>query len=532
MGPPLTTGVVEAPAMDVATLGLKKPRDKKPAAEAMYPDSIVEQDAQNTVTVRRPNGDVYNIEEPSLGKALAALIRAPVDQDIRREPAVARDLNQNASGVLGRDAPRLALSTAAAAATGGASLPAQIGAQGAAGLLSPLAEKATNELTPGGDTTTNDELYTDAGQSALVNMAAVPALKAASAGVSALARRISALGGSAKAGAETVARHLGLKPGGGPAPPANTLAQAARFNMAEDVLPPASVLADASPEAAPILAKALEDPSVARVEGLAKEATKARIGKANEPKIRPEVEAAIREGDIVGEQEAAQDVRSAISEASKKKTKLQLTPRQEQEVGLDKPSVDRAYRKVKETRLSAKAAAAKTKQEKELLGGSKYDPVKATRAKSRGAVDVQEAQRSKLASTGTPGKYSAATRKALQADGSPDALEMLDLDDFARKLSANSTTLGLSKPGKEPLDVKAARRLLPRAALALKTWGATEAPALAKRLLGGDRLTKKVLSNPEKLKELYGIMKSGLPEEELRTQLVPLLEELNQDDEP
>lgn len=263
-GPPVITQVVEPPGKDLNLLGTKRHfSDRLAAAQQMYPDAMVEPDPDSKgMTIRRGNGDVYRLEEPSILDALSPT--ASYDLATGPEGRAHRTQGNLATGRYG---PSTLFGLLAAPFTGGTSLAGTIAGGAALGAATPVVETAIAKATPGPESTSLEELGKESAKSAIAGGAIAGGVHGGLSLTQLLKNKArdvtfnlrSLFGGEPEVMPDRALDALGVKPGSEPNKAIQDIL-GQKYVKAEK-LPP-SVLTEASPGAPEALARVSKHPRV------------------------------------------------------------------------------------------------------------------------------------------------------------------------------------------------------------------------------------------------------------------------------
>lgn len=566
-GPVAKTALVETPGKEATLLGTKRNiPDRHALAEQLFPDAKVYSDDKGTITVRRGNGDVYNIEDPSFSDVL----EPPASLDMATG-AEGKQLRTNANTAAGRFGPSTIfglMTGKALAGPGGGAI------QGGA---TPLLETAIAKMTPGPETTDLGQLGDEVKRGALIGAAVPLGMGKAQSAFSNVGRDIASALGHTPSLAQKAMLALGI---GGKA---TNLPNRAAFNMADEAIPPSAVLADSALKAPAAIAEAQSANPAARQleENNMASATKG-LNIEKGAFVRPEVEANLKNDATQTEVGATENVNRAAqrrldakisAEGKVKSAKNDYLDNQEQQAR--EQSTEEYARQIQEGERRAKIArmdpedAAKVKplepayppQPKEsfrppetpelaetargnmvakqqaersknatanrlapLEGNQETLPIRAAQVKHD--PQVSEALRSRIAGKSMPGEFDEHTIAALKADGSPDAERLMKLDGLGKTLKESAQKVSNAAPKAEPFSVDS---LFKRGAkFAAKGAATTIAGPFGlaywankglKNITSDQRALNSILGSPEKLSALYDVIESGLPKAQLNQQL-------------
>lgn len=283
-GPPakVQTRAESMPFLDAMTIGNKLiPEDRLAAARALFgPKAIIEPDTEGRggIAIRTPEGKSHYIEEPTWDPSEPNFWKKENAAQLV-EPIALRGMSAATGAELG--------ATASIPSLGTATIPmAALGALGGL-FMGPSVQNLAASFEPGGSSAGPLDLIEEGAKDAAMGTVAAKVIAPAFRNV---------LFPSGRAASTIGQAYKALKPSSeGASNVAENLRNARAFNMTEDALPPAQVLADASHKAPSVLSKMLRNSQTAR--GLEEAGTR-NIATAAEniraSNVRPELEAAMQ----------------------------------------------------------------------------------------------------------------------------------------------------------------------------------------------------------------------------------------------
>lgn len=144
-----------------------------------------------------------------------------------------------------------------------------------------------------------------------------------------------------------------------------------------------------------------------------------------------------------------------------------------------------------------------------ILEGKKDDAaIRIAQAKQSGNSRAVQSLRSRIAQDATPGEFTQQHIDALNADGSEEAKQLLEIDSYVRKMGRNAQSV---KPGKEDLSIEKVLKAGARGIVGAGTLGVSEAAHWAHGVLTNKKALQKALDNPQTRQELYKLIREGLP---------------------